>query len=219
MILFINTYFVILFVFISFHETLNNCTFCNYVCSQFPTAKDEWKKIGKGFEDRWQFVNCGGAIDGKHIRIVPPPNSGAYFYNYKNYYSIVLMALVNWNYEFIFIDVGKNGRISDGGIIEYTHFYERLNSKQLHLPENNENVNNLNFVFLGDEAFALKENLLKPYPQQDLDHDKRIFNYRLSRGRNVVENTFGILTSSASYSNQYESGQYFLYRMRYMLFT
>ena len=70
-----------------------------------------------------------------------------------------------------------------------------LNNGQLNLPENNETINNLNFVFVGDEAFALTNNFLKPYAQRELDHDKRIFNYRLSRARNVVENTFGILAS------------------------
>jgi hypothetical protein len=50
-------------------------------------------------------------------------------------------------------------------------------------------------VFVGDEAFALDENFLRPYPQKDLDHGKRIFNYRLSRARNVVENAFGIIAS------------------------
>ena len=94
-------------------------------------------------------------MDGKHIRIVPPPDSGAFYYNYKNYYSIVLMALVDSNYEFIFVDVGQNGRISDGGVLEHTEFMRRLNNGQLNLPDNTETVKNLNFAFLGDEAFAL----------------------------------------------------------------
>ena len=95
-------------------------------------------------------------MDGKHIRIVPPPESGAFYYNYKNYYSIVLMALVDSNYEFIFVDVGKNGRISDGGVIEHTEFLRRLNNGQLNLPENHETVNNLSSEVLWMEStFAL----------------------------------------------------------------
>ncbi|KAJ8930109.1 hypothetical protein NQ314_017120 [Rhamnusium bicolor] len=54
---------------------------------------------------------------------------------------------------------------------------------------------NLNFVFVGDEAFALHNYILKPYSQKELTHDKRVFNYRLSRCRNVVENTFGFIAS------------------------
>ncbi|XP_076679553.1 uncharacterized protein LOC143374889 [Andrena cerasifolii] len=112
-----------------------------------PEYQGRVEKIAEGFCNRWDFVNCGGAMDGKHIRIVPPPDSGAFYYNYKNYYSTVLMALVDSNYEFIFVDVSKNGRISDGGILEQTEFMRRLNNNQLNLPKNNETVNNLNFAF------------------------------------------------------------------------
>lgn len=151
--------------------------------------------MAKDFQDRWQFVNCGGSMDGKHIRIVPPPKSGSTYYNYKNFNSIVLMALVNSNYEFIYVDVGKNGRLSDGGVFEYTEFGRKLLAKKLNLPDTNATVNNMNYVFIGDEAFSLEDNFLKPYAQKDLNSEKRIFNYRLSRARNVVENAFGIISS------------------------
>ncbi|XP_045489739.1 uncharacterized protein LOC123690374 [Pieris rapae] len=85
-------------------------------------TEEEWRKIAKDFEERWQFPNCLGAIDGKHIRIIPPPGSGSYFWNYKNFNSIVLMACANANYEFIWCEVGTNGRVSDGGAIQNTIF-------------------------------------------------------------------------------------------------
>lgn len=148
-----------------------------------------------GFQNRWQFVNCGGSMDGKHIRILQPPGTGAQFYNYKGFYSIVLMAVVNSNYEFIYVDVGKNGRMSDAGVIDCTGFQQSLKCGKLQIPNNDETVNNLNFVFLGDEGFALHEHILKPYSQRELSHEKRVFNYRLSRARNCVENTFGLISS------------------------
>lgn len=105
------------------------------------------------------------------------------------------MAVVNANYEFIYVDIGCNGRVSDGGVIEYTSFYNKLQNKQLSLPPNNMNKNNMNFVFVADDAFALHENVIKPYPQRNLTREERIFNYRLCRARRTVENAFGILST------------------------
>lgn len=156
---------------------------------------DEWKAIAEDFERRWDFPNCGGAIDGKHIRITQPANSGSTYYNYKGYFSIVLMAVVNANYEFIFLDIGKNGRSSDGGSLRNTPFYDKLTTNTLHLPSVEETKHGLGFVFVADEAFALHEHIMKPYAQRGLTHEKRIFNYRLSRARRIVENAFGILTN------------------------
>lgn len=52
------------------------------------------------------------------------------------------------------------------------------------------------YVFLGDDAFPLSCNILKPYTgSQDKFSPRRIFNYRLSRARRVSENVFGILST------------------------
>lgn len=80
-----------------------------YFCFQTPVDAEQWKEIANAFEAKWQFPHCVGAIDGKHVNIKPPPGSGSYFYNYKGTHSIVLMVIVNANYEFVYIDVGANG--------------------------------------------------------------------------------------------------------------
>lgn len=59
--------------------------------------------------------NCCGAIDGKHVRVRCPSNPGSAFYNYKEFYSIVLLAIVDANYKFIAVDVGSYGREGDAG--------------------------------------------------------------------------------------------------------
>lgn len=65
-------------------------------------------------------------------------------------------------------------------------------SRLYHLPEAGPTIP-LNYVFIGDEAFALRTDFLKPYNQKELDYEKRIFNYHLSRARRIIENAFGIL--------------------------
>ncbi|KAG1935444.1 protein ALP1-like [Pimephales promelas] len=103
-----------------------------------PTTEAEWREVAMGFENKWQFPNCLGAIDGKHIYIQPPANSG-----------------------------------------------KPLPGSNISLP----------YAFIGDEAFPLRIDLMKPYPFRNLDHGQRIFNYRLSRARRTVENAFGILAN------------------------
>lgn len=108
------------------------------------------------------------------------------------------MAIANANYEFIYCDIGTNGRISDGGVTENTRFMQNLKANKLNLPEPEIVVPGeppLNYVFVGDEAFAMRHDFLKPYNQRELDYQKRIFNYRLSRARRIIENSFGILAN------------------------
>ena len=82
-----------------------------------PSRQKERLEIALKFEEKWNFPNCVGAIDGKHIVMQPPANAGSYYYNYKNTHSIVLMAVAGPDYECLYADVGTNGRISDGGVL------------------------------------------------------------------------------------------------------
>lgn len=153
--------------------------------------------MAKGFEIRWNAPHILGAIDGKHVEI-NKPGSGSYYYNYRKQSSIVLMAIVNANYEFIMVDVGTNGRVSDEGVLQNTKFGQKLRNNDLNTPRPavvNNSTRNLPYVFVGDDSFLMGPNLLKPYSQTGLTKEKRIFNYRLSRARRLVESAFGILAT------------------------
>lgn len=80
-----------------------------------PTT-EKWLRVAERFEELWNFPNCCGAVDGKHVRIEAPWNSGFVFYNYKNYHSIVLQAVVDAEGKFITVDVGEAGRKNDSGV-------------------------------------------------------------------------------------------------------
>ncbi|KAI1704126.1 DDE superfamily endonuclease domain-containing protein [Ditylenchus destructor] len=51
------------------------------------------------------------------------------------------------------------------------------------------------YFFVGDPAFPLRSDLMKPYGGKNLTIEETHYNYRISRGRVRVENFFGILTS------------------------
>jgi len=130
---------------------------------QIPKTEAEWKIIVTGFNDQWNFPNCLGAVNGKHVSIKKPPHTGAH-YNYKKFFSILLMAVVNSNYEFTMADASINGRISDGGVLGNTAFGKASVDKFLQIPEPGTLTNSekkLPFVFVGDDAFALTENFTK----------------------------------------------------------
>ena len=81
-----------------------------------PQTEEEWIRISEEFEEKWNFPNSLGALHGKHIQIKRPVNSGSYYFNYKGTFSIVLLALVDADYKFTYIDIGCNVRIRDGGV-------------------------------------------------------------------------------------------------------
>ena len=164
-----------------------------------PSTINAWKTIGLDFEKRWNFPNVLGAIDGKHVVIQAPSRSGSAFFNYKKTFSIVLMAVCDSKYRFIMVDIGDTGRQSDGSVYANSFLGNAIQLNTLKLPTDGNmpigSQRNLPYVFIGDDAFALKTNMMKPYPFQNLPLNEKIFNYRLSRARRTIENTFGIAAS------------------------
>jgi len=88
-------------------------------------SEEQWKAIAKDFWNIWNFLNCIGAMDGKHVNIEAPANSGSVYFNYKKTFFFILLALVDANYNFIMIDVGSFGRSSDGGILSHSALGKR----------------------------------------------------------------------------------------------
>ncbi len=148
-----------------------------------PTTEAEWLQIADVFCSRWNFHNCLGAMDGKHIAIKCPRGGGSLYFNYKKFHSIVLMALVDTDYKFIWIDVGANGSASDAQIGL---------PAAVPLPNDDRSTP---FFIIGNDAFPLRTWLMKPFSRRNMEMDEHIFNYRLSRARRISENAFGIMAN------------------------
>ena len=127
------------------------------------------------------------------------------YYNYKGFSSVVLLALVDYDYKFLAVHVGCQGRISDGGVFRNSCLYPAFKNNEVNFPKpralpntiDNIEVDNLPspespFVFVADDAFSLSNFCMKPYNNRNQTELQRIFGYRLSRIRCVTENAFGI---------------------------
>lgn len=153
-----------------------------------PNTIESWEKVMHDYETLWNFPNVCGAIDGKHVKIKCPPNTGSEYFNYKKDFSTILFAVVDADYNFLYIDVGINGRVNDAAVFAKSTLNDALRNNSLNIPEQG--------IFVADDAFPLRTNILKPFSRcGPLTETRKIFNYRLSRARRVVENTFGILVS------------------------
>lgn len=162
-------------------------------------TKETWLAIAEQFYAKTNFPNCVGAIDGKHIRCVNPFGGGSNFFNYKKFFSIVLMAVADANLSFVAIDVGALGKDGDSNVFKASSFGKKFYSNKLDFPPPcvlpGKNSNPQPFVLVGDEAFKLSTNLLCPYPARQLTPQKRVYNYRHSRCRRSVECAFGVLSN------------------------
>ncbi|XP_069612086.1 uncharacterized protein [Ranitomeya imitator] len=160
---------------------------------------DLWIGIAEKFWSVCDFPNCLGAVDGKHFRIIKPARTGSEYFNYKKYFSVVLMAIADADCRFIAMDIGAFGRGNDSQTFKNSDMGRRVYGKNFNFPRPRPLPNTqcppMPFVMVGDEAFQMCENLLKPYSSRDLNHTKRIFNYRLTRAQRTVACTFGILVS------------------------
>ncbi len=96
-------------------------------------------------------MRCIGAVDGEHIRIQAPSACGSEFYNFKGYHSIILFAIVDAEYNFLYIDVDANGRAGDVAVWNDSEFKKAF-------EENSLNVS-ADYVLVADDVFPLKSYL------------------------------------------------------------
>lgn len=164
-----------------------------------PTTEAGWRQLSQDWYNRWNFPHVICAMDGKHVACRAPPNSGSDNYNYKGFYSIILFAIVTSDYKFLWVDLSADGAASDAEIYNNSEWKDGLEQNNIMgwpqpdpLPNDTQDVP---YFLIGDDAFALRTYLMKPYGARNLTREERMFNYRLSRARRVVENAFGILAN------------------------
>lgn len=105
------------------------------------------------------------------------------------------------NYKFLYINYGSKGSTSDGGVWGNCTFSKELYNQDanvLSIPPPKPLTGRskpIPYCIVADDAFPIKVNIMKPYSQRQTNVPQRVFNYRLSRARRIIENAFGIASN------------------------
>ena len=185
--------------------TVRNITLevCNLIITHlwndfvtFPSNEQEILDLIVDMEELWQFPYAFGAIDGTHISIKCPfggAEAKKEYYNFKIFYSIVVMSMVDAKCRFLWASAGFPGNTHDATIFKATAMYEHLsNNMNVQMGQTVDDVN-VQPQILGDSAFPHTTWLQKPFSNANLTEQQQYFNYRLSRARMIVECAYGQL--------------------------
>ena len=163
----------------------------------FPSSEEHMKEKIIDMEERWQFPCCWSAVDGCHISI-KCPDGGAEgakeYHNFKNFYSVILMGLVNAKYRFVWASVGFPGNSHDSIILQSTQVWKDITQNNI-IPSISKMIGGVKVgpLIVADSAFPCTTWIMKPFTHATLVPEERNFNYRLSRARMVTEAAYGRL--------------------------
>ena len=166
------------------------------VCRFFPTSEETMMEMILEMEREWQFPFAFSAPEGCYTPIRCPaggPDSQKEHHNFKNFYSIVLMALVDASYRFIWASSGWAGNTHDSTIFQAKKLFRRATDGAFKLTSFDIEGVNVGPLVLGGGAFLFLPLLQKPYSNSSLTKEESNFNYRLSRVRMFTEAAFGVL--------------------------
>ena len=173
--------------------------FTESVSQHFPKTKEQFIDKMLDTEERWQFPCCWTSVDGCHLSINCPPGgqmSQKEYHNFKNFFSIVLIVMVDSKYRFIWSSVGCPGNSHDSIILQSTKIWESITSGNV-IPQISKKIGGYEVMplIVADSAFPSSIYIIKPYGDGEPTEKQKYFNYRLSRSRMVVESAFGQLKS------------------------
>ena len=100
-----------------------------------PTLPEGWLLVKSVFHWRWNFPHALSAVDGRHIPIRCPQGEGSFFCNCKGFHSIVLLALVDGDSKFLWVDMGAAGSTSDAQIFKHTDLRHKIGDGSIGFPD------------------------------------------------------------------------------------
>ena len=148
------------------------------VTNHFRKNAEEFRQSMIDMETEWQFRFVFSAIDGSYLPLRCPPGgleSMKQYHNFKNFYSVVLLALVDdAKYRFIWVALGAPGNTHDSTYLQSTSLYNEITRGKV-LPDKFQQIGEIDVppMILGDGAFPMKTWMFKPHGDAVLSEEKR----------------------------------------------
>lgn len=148
----------------------------------------------EALQNHMDFPFAFGAIDGCHLRLQCPIGETARkdYYNFKHFYSIILMGIVDGTGRFLWACAGMPGNCHDSTLLQSTSIWSRLKT----LCEiSTQRIGELDVpgMILADNAFPFRPYIMKRFSQARTTPEQQRFNKRHASSRVIIENTFGML--------------------------
>ena len=164
-----------------------------------PLSTEEWENIARDFQETWNLRHLPtSVVDGKQIRIQCPKQSGILSHNYKRFSSFALLSICDACWCFTSFNVGHYGSNNNPEVLANSSICQKIEAGETNILAKRYLddclFDSLPYYILEDEIFWLKTWLIRPYSDQ-LFTNERMLHYRLSRARNIKNNTFGILAA------------------------
>ena len=177
-------------------QALVDCMWSKSIPHYMPKSEEDFKNKIVDMEELWQFPCCWAAVHCCHIPMKCPPGgleSCKEYHNFKNFYSIVLMALVDSHYRFVWASCGFPGNSHNALVFKSTDLWRRI--QEGYIPQMGKSIDDVIIppVIVGDSAFPMCTWLMKPFTNATLSPEQRNLNYRLSWARMVTEGAYGQL--------------------------
>jgi len=177
----------------STHEFVEElCNFKNQFI-KFPNSRAELQRNIEGFSEITEIPNVVAAIDGSHIPIKKPPDSGEDYCNRKFFYSYVVQGIVDSSKLYLSVSTGYPGSMHDARVLRLSEVFRAAEADEiLNEPTFDVNGTIIRPLILGDSANPLKTWLLRPFKDNGaLNQHQKNFNNHLSVARVKVEHAFG----------------------------
>ncbi|RCN28677.1 hypothetical protein ANCCAN_25576 [Ancylostoma caninum] len=148
-----------------------------------PLTRQRLESIAQKTQDRYDYPRAVGFMDGKHVGIKKPARSGSAYWNYQQYFSIILLAICDCDYRILAFDIGAPGRAGDAGVFRTSAIKNFLDRNDALFPATRSlgDVGAVQYHILVDGGFAQGHRFVRPYTEAEANTpDKRRFNEKLS---------------------------------------